>query len=84
VHCEQKSAGGRADIVLETKTAVYVIEFKLDGSIEDALAQIGSRGYLDPYRLHKTEQDLPKKLYKVAVNIDSKKRNIGDWKMVDG
>jgi hypothetical protein len=84
VHCEQKSAGGRADIVLETKTAVYVIEFKLDGSIEDALAQIDSRGHLDPYRLHKTEQDLPKKLYKVAVNIDSKKRNIGDWKMVDG
>lgn len=83
VHCEQKSAGGRADIVLETKTAVYVIEFKLNGSIEDALAQIDNRGDLDPYRLHKTEQGSPKKLYKVAVNIDSKKRNIGEWKIVE-
>ena len=82
--CERKSSGGRADLVVETKTAVYVMEFKLDGSVEDALKQIDDKGYLDSYRLRKTENGDPKKLYKVAVNIDSKKRNIGEWKVVEG
>ena len=60
------------------------MEFKLDGSVEDALKQIDDRGYLDSYRLRKTENGDPKKLYKVGVNIDSKKRNIGEWKTVEG
>ena len=84
VECERKSARGRADIIVETKTAVYAIEFKLDGSIDEAFEQIDDRGYLEPYRNHRTEKCEQKMLYKVAVNIDSAKRTFGEWKIVAG
>lgn len=50
----------------------------------EEVAEGFTKGLLKYFSGKKTEQGLPKKLYKVAVNIDSKKRNIGDWKMVDG
>ena len=37
---EVRSAAGRADAVVETDDAVYVFEFKLDGSADEALKQI--------------------------------------------
>ena len=79
-----KTATGKADVIVETQTSVYAIEFKLDGTIEDALNQIDEKGYLAPYKNHRTESGDFKKLYKIAVNIDSKKRTIGEWKMVNG
>ncbi len=83
VACERKTATGKADVVVETKTSVYAIEFKLDGSIEEALNQIDEKGYLIPYKNHRTENGDPKKLYKIAVNIDSKKRTISEWKITN-
>ena len=47
---EVKSAIGRADAVCRTKDRVYVFEFKVDGSAEEALRQIDDKGYLIPYR----------------------------------
>ncbi len=52
---EVKSAIGRADAVCWTKDHVYVFEFKVDGSAEDALRQIDERGYLIPYRFESTD-----------------------------
>ena len=48
VQAEVRSARGRADAVVQTKDVVYVFEFKLNGSAEDALKQIDERGYLIP------------------------------------
>ena len=45
---EVRSAAGRADAVVETDDAVYVFEFKLDGSANVALKQIDDKGYLIP------------------------------------
>ena len=53
---EVKSAVGRADAVCRTKDRVYVFEFKVDGSAEEALRQIDEKGYLIPYRLEGTER----------------------------
>ena len=39
---EETSAAGRSDMVVETESAVYVFEYKLDGTVEEALAQIDS------------------------------------------
>lgn len=39
-----------------TKDRVYVFEFKVDGSAEEALRQIDEKGYLIPYRLEGTER----------------------------
>lgn len=83
VACERKTATGKADVIVETKTSVYAIEFKLDGSIEEALNQIDEKGYLTPYKNHRTPNGESKKLYKIAVNIDSNKRTIGEWDIVE-
>ena len=70
---EVRSAKGRADAVVKTDDYIYVFEFKLDGSADEALAQIDNRGYLIPY----TADD--RKLVKIGVNFDPKERNIGEW-----
>ena len=75
---EVRSAKGRADAVVKTADYIYVFEFKLDGSAEQALAQIDDRGYLIPYTVD------GRKLMKIGVNFDPKERNIGDWKIYCG
>ncbi|MFR5660509.1 MAG: PD-(D/E)XK nuclease domain-containing protein, partial [Butyricimonas faecihominis] len=50
---------------------------KLDGSADQALAQIDDRGYLIPYTVD------GRKLVKIGVNFDPAQRNIGDWKRED-
>lgn len=66
---EVRSAKGRADAVVKTADYIYVFEFKLDGSAEQALAQIDDRGYLIPYTVD------GRKLMKIGVNFDPKERN---------
>jgi hypothetical protein len=53
---------------------VYCFEFKLDKTADEALAQIDTKEYLLPW------MGSGKKMFKVGVNFDSKKRNIGEWK----
>ncbi|WP_165157881.1 ATP-binding protein [Parabacteroides sp. ZJ-118] len=67
---EVRSARGRADAVVKTKDAVYVFEFKLNGSAEEALKQIDGKGYLIPYALD------GKRLVKVGVNFSKETRNV--------
>ena len=74
---EVRSAKGRADAVVKTADYIYVFEFKLDGSADQALAQINDRGYLIPYTVD------GRKLVKIGVNFDATQRNIGDWKRED-
>lgn len=86
VRTEECSAAGRADAVVETADSVYVFEFKLDsnGTAEDALAQIDSKGYLIPYAATLDAAGNPKKLYKIGVSFDSEKRTIGEWLVREG
>ena len=81
---EVRSSAGRADAVVETDDAVYVFEFKLDGSADEALKQINDKGYLIPYSATLTENGFPKKLVKIGANFDKEKRTLGDWKIVEG
>lgn len=79
IQSEVKSAIGRADAVCRTKDRIYVFEFKVDGSAEDALKQIDDKGYLIPY---KAEEGM--ELVKVGVNISRQTRTIDAWKEVVG
>ncbi len=79
IQSEVKSAIGRADAVCRTKDRIYVFEFKVDGSAEDALKQIDDKGYLIPY---KAEEGM--ELVKVGVNISTQTRTIDAWKEVVG
>ena len=78
VESEVRSAVGRADVVIKTPTHIYVFELKVDGSAEDALRQIDSKGYLVPYTAD------GRKLVKVGVNFDSATRTVSEWKAVEG
>lgn len=73
---EVRSARGRADAVVTAPDAVYVFEFKLNGSVEEALKQIDERGYLIPYSAE------GKRLVKVGVSFSKEMRNVGEWKVV--
>lgn len=52
---EVKSAIGRADAVCRTKDRIYIFEFKVDGSTDEALRQIDEKGALIPYRFEGAE-----------------------------
>ncbi|WP_239060740.1 PD-(D/E)XK nuclease domain-containing protein, partial [Bacteroides sp. 519] len=67
------SATGRADAVVHTKDQIYVFEFKLNGTAEEALQQIDDKGYLIPYIADE------RKLIKVGVEFEKDKRNIGKY-----
>ena len=67
---EVRSAVGRADAVVKTKDFIYVFEFKLNGTAEEALQQIDDKGYLIPYRLD------DRKLLKIGVALSKEERNI--------
>ena len=71
---EVRIAAGRIDTLVETKNFVYCFEFKLDGTAEEALAQIDAKEYLLPWEVS------GKKLFKVGVDFEHEKRNIGEWK----
>jgi len=75
---EVRIASGRIDTLVETKNFVYCFEFKLNGSAEEALAQIDTKEYLLPW------EGSGKKLFKVGISFDHDKRNIGEWKAIAG
>ena len=67
------SALGRSDAVVKTPKYIYVFEFKLNGTAEQALQQIDEKGYLIPYQVDGRE------LVKVGVEFSAEKRNIDRW-----
>jgi hypothetical protein len=73
---EVRLAAGRIDGLVETKKQVYCFEFKLNGTVDEALRQIDDKDYLLPW------QGSGKKLFKVGVAFDFDKRNIREWKAV--
>lgn len=75
VDTEVRSARGRADAVVKTADYIYVFEFKLNGSVDEALSQIDGKGYLIPYTTD------GRTLVKVGASFDKSERNIGEWKI---
>jgi hypothetical protein len=77
VKAEYHTSEGRIDLLLQTNDYTYVMEFKLDGTAEEALQQIRDKNYPLPF-----EAD-GRKLVKVGVNFSSTTRNIERW-VVEG
>ena len=70
---EYHTSRGRIDLVLQTDSYVYVMEFKLDGSAEQALQQIEDKQYALPFAKDS------RKVYSIGVNFSSETRNIERW-----
>ena len=77
IDTEVKSILGRADVVIKTRNDIFVLELKVDDTVDHALEQIDSKGYAIPY-----EAD-GRKVTKCGVSISSEARNITHWRVVD-
>lgn len=76
-YTEKQQSQGRVDCVIETDRFIYIFEFKLDGTAENALQQIEVKGYAEEYA---TDE---RKLFKIGINFSSKTGTISDWKVAE-
>ena len=70
---EYHTNNGRVDLILQTDKFIYIMEFKLNGTAEEALQQINDKRYALPF-----EAD-GRKLFKIGINFSEKTRNIEKW-----
>ena len=75
VDVEVRTPRGRVDMVMRTRTRLYVMELKLDRSADAAMRQIDLKDYPARFALC----GLP--VVKVAINFDSDKRTLKDWRI---
>ena len=73
VQAEYHTSDGRIDMVLQTDKFCYVIEFKFDGSAQDAMDQISRKDYVLPFALS------GQKIIRIGMNVSSETRNIKDF-----
>ena len=76
VHIEKPQSQGRVDCIIETPGYVYIFEFKLDGSADEALRQIEEKGYAREY-----ESD-PRVIYRIGASFSSETGTVEDWKVI--
>ena len=76
IYTEKQQSEGRVDCIIETPDYIYVFEFKLDGTADEALTQIEEKGYARPY-----EAD-SRKLFKIGISFSSDTGTINDWKVI--
>ena len=74
VYTEKQLSEGRADCIVETPDYIYIFEFKLDGTADEALQQIRDRGYAKAY----AADQRPK--YLVGASFSSKTGTIEEWR----
>ena len=70
---EYHTNDGRIDLVLQTEKFIYIMEFKLNGTAEEALQQINNKRYALPFEAG------GRKLFKIGINFSEKTRNIEKW-----
>ena len=75
VYTEKQQSEGRVDCIVETPDYIYIFEFKLDGTADEALAQIEEKGYARPYEADN------RPLYKIGVSFSSETGTVSDWKV---
>ncbi len=74
---ERSTHQGRLDTVVEMQDVVTILEYKLDGTADEALSQIEQRGY------HLSYQAKGKAVIGIGVNFDSQARQVSEWKSRD-
>ena len=73
IQVEVTTNRGRIDAVIELTETIYIFEFKLNGTKEEALEQIKSNDYAQKY------QGTTKLVILVGVEFDKETRNVGEW-----
>lgn len=75
VESESMNIAGRLDMTLRTRHFIYIFEFKLDGSAEEALQQIEEKGYALKYRAD------GRRIIKVGANFSRKTHTLERWEV---
>ena len=75
--CEIRTFSGRIDCRVLTPKYIYLFEFKRDKTAQEALEQIDTKDYALPFQADN------RKLFKIGVSFDSKKRKLADWKVAE-
>ena len=70
---EYHTSQGRIDLCVQTPKYCYVMEFKLDGTAEEALEQISEKNYTLPF-----EQN-GQMVTRIGMNFSKETRNIERW-----
>ena len=73
VDVEVHTPDGRVDVVVMTKTRLYLMELKINKSAQAAIAQMNLKNYRQRFAL----SGLP--ITKVGINFDTVTHNITDW-----
>lgn len=77
VEVERAYSDGRMDMIVKTSDYIYILEFKLDKTADEALQQINDKEYAKPF-----EHD-SRHIYKIGVNFSTKTRRIDGWKIAE-
>ncbi len=72
-YIEKQQSQGRVDCVVETPDHVFIFEFKLDGTAQQALDQIDNMGYAQEYAAD------ARPVSKIGCNFSSSSGTIDDW-----
>jgi hypothetical protein len=75
VEVERATSDGRMDMSIQTKDYIYILEFKLDGTADEALQQIEDKHYARPFAADSRQ------LFKIGVNFSTKQRCVTEWKL---
>lgn len=73
VDAEFRTSDGRIDLLVRTDKYIYVMEFKYNGSAQEAMDQIESKDYPLPFAMDS------RTIIKVGVNFSVETRNIDNW-----
>ena len=73
VDAEFRTSDGRIDLLVRTDKYIYVMEFKYDGSAQEAMDQIESKEYPLSFAMDS------RTIIKVGVNFSGETRNIENW-----
>lgn len=73
VRAEVPTADGRIDMVVYTKTSIYILELKYEQSADVAMEQINKKDYAAAFAGD------GRKIYKVGINFSADRRNIESW-----
>lgn len=73
VRTEVHSSAGRCDMQILTPDFVYIFEFKINGSPEEAIKQIYEKGYAIPFEADQ------RKVFIIGANFVTKSRTLDSW-----
>ena len=77
VEVEKATSNGRIDILLQTKEYIYIIEIKINDTVEAALQQIEDKGYARRFT------DDKRQIFKIGVRFSTENRCIDNWKVAE-